>query len=503
MRIAVFFPLNEGTGINTYPATVAVPANGAYPLLRDTNLPFDELYSGIYATQTVANAGYWSFVTNSPGLSAMIDIDDIVEQDGGTLAHDFTSGDCTIEMFIRPDATYDNYLYLACQHATGGTGSIMWVMLTSRQLKMELLPEGASSRLSRTSSALSAEEWHHVALVFDRAAQTVSQYVDYSLSGQLTEFRQDVSVDTSKYSRYLQLFGGYGHGHNQQMRGGVDGVRLTKRALKPWEFMKKGTVETEPVGRMRAWISFDGDYTVKPRTNDIPVGVASSGATCDPAVPGVLIEDGRGNRLVETNSASAAFPGSLFFARNVLTDPIDMREHTLEFFVRFDEIPTQDYMNLVRFNEGTSSGGDVVYGVRYRSSGDKLSLRIDTVSSAQKDEVSGHFNQGKEFSDSGIADGRWHHVALTFTPDYTTSASYPNGKTTIAFYKDRKYVGYVVAKGILRTVGGGELSNTSFTIGSTAFHGNIDEVRVTQGVLQVADMMHATHVKHGFSLVVR
>ena len=342
-----------------------------------------------------------------------------------------------------------------------------------------------------------------MALVFDREAQTVSQYVDYSQTGQLTGFLQNASVDTNKYSRYLQLFGGYGHSNNQQMRGGVDGVRLTKRALKPWEFLKKGPVEPEPVGRTRAWISFDGDYTVKPRTNEIPVGVASSGATCGTAVPGVLIEDGRGNRLVETNSASAAFPGSLFFARNVLTDPIDMREHTLEFLVKFDEIPTSDYMNLVRFNEGTSSGGDVVYGVRYRYSGDKLSLRIDTVSSAQKDEVSGHFNQGKEFSDSGIADGRWHHVALTFTPDYTTSASYPNGKTTIAFYRDRKYVSSAEAKGILRTVGGGELSNTSFTIGSAAFHGNIDEVRVTQGVLQVADMMHATHVKRGFSLVVR
>ena len=494
------FPLNEGGGTNTYPATVAI---NAYPVLENDDLPFENIHAGIMATQTVENTGYWNFVTNSPGLSAMIDVDDLVEQEGGTLAHDFSSGSCTIEMFIRPEASYAHSMYLACQHITGGSGGIMWLLLNNRTLKMELQPDvpGSSRRNNTTTFALSAGEWHHVALVFDRDAQTVAQYVDYNEAGKLTDFLLDASVDTTRYSRYLQLFGGYGHSNNQQMQGAVDGVRLTKHALKPWEFLKKGAVESEPVGRVRAWISFDGDYAVKPRTNDIPAGVASDGTGFGQSVPGILVEDGVGNTLIETNRNSLALPGTVQFPHNVLLDSIDMRTHTLEFYMKFDEIPASDYMTLVRFNEGPSSGGDVVYGVRYRYGNDKLSLRVDTVSSAQKDAVPGHFNQGVEFSDSGLADGKWHHVALTFTPDETVTETYPRGKTTIAFYRDRKYISSGTARGILRTVGGGEISATSLTVGSTGLAGNIDEVRISQGVLSVDEMMHARRPKRG--LVVR
>jgi hypothetical protein len=486
--------INAAGGTTVYPATLAVDSNGAYPQLMTDNLPHDHLHSGVLATDFCANSGYWNFVTNALGKSAMIDVDDVRALEDGTLIHDFTSHSCTIEMFVRPETSYAHNIYLACQHAAGGAGSLMWQLTQNRHVKLEALGVGETARRTINSSYLTGGKWHHIALVFDREAKTAEIFIDYEAAGRLDDFLLVSSVDDSRYSRYLQLFGGYGHSHNMQMQGGVDDVRLTRRALKSYEFLRKGTAE--PVGRTRAWFSFDGDYTVKPRPNDIPAGTVTSDETgFSTRVPQAVIVDGEENVLSETNRASAVLSKTVKFARNMFADSVDMRSQTLEFFLFLESLPTSDYATVFRFNDAQS--GDVVYSVRINKG--QFDMRIDTVSEKEKEDVKDHFNQGKTFGAGGVAlsDGRWHHVAFTFEPDYDSN------KTLLKMYLDYKYIGSNTANGILRTVGGGELASTSFTIGSTALNGFIDEVRLSQGVLEVKDMLRATRVKLPFAIIIR
>jgi len=492
------YDINESAGTNSYVGEVVVSANGKWPELCTDGLPFTQFHSGIFATTTADNLGYWNFETNSPGLSAMINIDDRVELEDGSVVHDFTSGSSTFEMFIKLAPSLDYSPYLICQHRSNGNGSLWLRLLNSGKIKLSVLPKGGSAMEEHTSSQLSAGEWHHIAVVFDHEKKTTSLYVDYSLINEFTDVIPNSEVDAApKYSPYLQLFGGYGASHPQQMKGAVDSVRLTKRALGPHEFLKKNAVEPEPIGRTRAWISFDGDYLVKPRTNDIPAGTVSSGdVEFSRNVPGAIIVDGDENVLMETNRASAKFPGSLFFRHNLLSDSLDMRSQTLEFYVKMDAPPSSDWMNLVRFNVGASSGGDVVYGVRYRTN-KKLSIRFDAVAESEKIQYPNHFNQGAEFENANLDDGKWHHVALTFDSDEEKS------NTSISFYKDRKFIGTKTVNGLVRTVESGAISSTSFTIGSAALTGYIDEVRLSQGILDVKDMLRATHVKRPFAIIFR
>ena len=487
--------LNTAGGTNVYPASVVLGTGGRLPELCRENLPYGHVHSGILATKYAENTGYWNFVTNAPSMSAMIDVDDLRTLDDGTVVHDLTLSSCTFEMFIRPETKLLSSVYLVCQHATGGTGSIMWSLLNSGYIKMELLGEGESSRRSFTKNdkPLADGNWHHIALVFDREAKTASMYVDYNMVGSFSDFLLNSSV-SSTYSSYLQLFGGYGHNQPQQMQGGVDDVRITKRALQPHEFLTSGMVEPEPIGRTRAWFSFDGDYKVKPRTNDIPAGVAADGAAFETAVPKAVIVDGEGNVLSPTNKASASISRKVEFARNILADSMDMRAQTLEFFIRLDEMPTSDYCNVFRFNDGKTA--DAVYGIRIHKNGD-LDVRIDTAGEKDKDKYPGCFNQGKRFSAPGITAGKWHHVAFMFEP------AYEKNQTLITLYTDYVRVASNTANGILRTVGGGELQSTSFTVGSSSLRGCIDEIRLSQGVLDVKDLMRATRVKLPFAITIR
>ena len=88
-------------------------------------------------------------------------------------------------------------------------------------------------------------------------------------------------------------------------------------------------------------------------------------------------------------------------------------------------------------------------------------------------------------------------MALTFDPDEEKS------NTSISFYKDRKFIGTKTVNGLVRTVESGAISSTSFSIGSPALTGYIDEVRLSQGILDVKDMLRATHVKRPFAIIFR
>ena len=80
-----------------------------------------------------------------------------------------------------------------------------------------------------------------------------------------------------------------------------------------------------------------------------------------------------------------------------------------------------------------------------------------------------------------LADGKWHHIAVTFAPD-------GNGNTLCTFYKDYQQLGSQ------HTFNGemecGDYGTSSMAAGSR-YNGYIDEVRISKGVLTVDQMLHA------------
>ena len=92
---------------------------------------------------------------------------------------------------------------------------------------------------------------------------------------------------------------------------------------------------------------------------------------------------------------------------------------------------------------------------------------------------------------ASVADGRWHHVAVTYEPD-------GNGNTLCKFYRD--YVQLGATKTFTGELECGDHGTSSFAIGSR-YNGYIDEVRISKGVLTVDQMLHVH--KGGLMIVVR
>ena len=90
-----------------------------------------------------------------------------------------------------------------------------------------------------------------------------------------------------------------------------------------------------------------------------------------------------------------------------------------------------------------------------------------------------------------FADGRWHHVAVTYEPN-------GSGNTLCKVYRDYVQVGTNwTFSGELEV---GDHGMSSVAIGA-CYNGYIDEVRVSKGVLTVDQMLHVE--KYGFGIIIR
>ena len=90
-----------------------------------------------------------------------------------------------------------------------------------------------------------------------------------------------------------------------------------------------------------------------------------------------------------------------------------------------------------------------------------------------------------------LADGKWHHIAITFEPD-------GNGNTLCNIYKDYQQLGSQhTFNGELEC---GDYGTSSFAAGSR-YNGYLDEVRISKGVLTVDQMLHVE--KRGLVITIR
>ena len=244
----------------------------------------------------------------------------------------------------------------------------------------------------------------------------------------------------------------------------------------------------------REWIGFEGDLSVEPSDAAVPDGsstattVSMTYSSDVPGVKGGRLVDGNGNVIRGANASSLYFSGAygsgdasadtasqrLFFERNILLEE-DMKSMTLEFFMKGTPGQAKAWATIVRGYgnaNGADTDGERLWGVGYHQTSGSLYVLMDNNGSSQPlyypdDTVS-------------FADGRWHHVAVTYEPD-------GNGNTLCKFYRD--YVQLGATKTFTGELECGDHDTSSVAIDSR-YNGYIDEVRVSKGVLSVDQMLH-------------
>ena len=338
------------------------------------------------------------------------------------------------------------------------------------------------SGYSPSSKPYDDGNWHHVAFVSDASNRIIRTYYDY----------QSVSVDKDVYvpvkKGYSLFVGSKENGAEQFFDGWIDDVRVTKRALRPEEFLT-----THPVGSTTPnslfFADFENNYNFTCASNGYwsvsGRGVANTSAgnvpTFEKTSPGDLLLDGTNGSERVVNDYSVKLNKS--YVEMPVSPLYEQRAFTVEFWAKFtgfiDGNGEHDgtYANLpyhagiLRFNRDSGSEYDWFF---YRVKDNAKGMQIAVRNAAGGIAYLGVFNFGRY-----IADGKWHHYAITFD---TNEA---NTLTTVNVFDDYKQVvgNSQTYAGIYPYTGGHKLqlglgsSNPPFTLGY------INSLRFTRGVL--------------------
>lgn len=353
----------------------------------------------------VANGGY---LYSAGGIA--------VEWQG---ASGYCSGDFTFECFVRIDAD-------AAADGLKGT----YVVCHPKAWMIQFDPNGKGIPQLKTSGwatlgtppAIKDGVWHHLAVVQDRTRGTFRYYLDYRLVSEaayvVTPPENDESYDCFRINNYSR--NGEYNFNLVSKNVAYDEVRLTKRALAPEEFVTTPAFAESLKARMRKFAATIQNGTLvyaacdaALTTNDVN---ELRGETGKPSL--VLRMNGTASPSVGATEGLATVyptgfldaeglenPGCLELESNgrmVMSDTSYLSDDfTLEFFLRCADA------SLL----GTGNNDNDAYLVHQNK---LFYMRMQ--------------NDGRVSCDetyvSGLADGAWHHYAVTYEKDSLTLRYY-------------------------------------------------------------------------------
>ena len=387
---APFFP-NEASPAVAPVVTAYSSTGGKLPVISGM-VPAELVHGGVLATSSKADVGSW-FVgpdAQTAGKSFCVQFDD-TSMNGG--AHLITGGDFTFEMFFRCPAAPSRTSYLLSEGDTlairiNDGGALCCDVVST---------EGTSMTITKNGCADDA--WHHLALVSDRTAQTVTLYIDKEPVQQLTSFVLKSVAGT------FQFGGGWGRNTQREFQNiYLDELRITRRALLAQEFLTLGAAYAESDATTRAFISFENDLQVGPQYGEIPDGMPSaSGVSYSDRVPGKVYTFLSGGTNVSVDnmwSVSFANNGKVAFPRNLLLED-EMEEMTLEFFIKVPTGQVKTWSNVIGLFK--NPGSDIpVWLVSFRTVSGELLVQGRNATDTADQNL--YFGAGSE-----VGDGRWHH----------------------------------------------------------------------------------------------
>ena len=219
---------------------------------------------------------------------------------------------------------------------------------------------------------------------------------------------------------------------------------------------------------------------LSPDTGLVGPGVASartdgSVPVLQSSVPGRIAMDGAAMQDIRDNRKSLRVEGG----KIGWTDLGLFRQpsFTVEFFAKLEHL---DYVaNLIRLTRGESPDGTPAWALFTFSEGTANQLTICAQNASDLFYFSQHDFQ------ASIADGRWHHWALTF--DGTSGT-----QTAITLYRDYEPLCTRTLDSPLNYLN----AVNTLSIGGTStnpchLRGNFDELRVSRGVLPVSAFLRA------------
>lgn len=296
--------------------------------------------------------------------------------------------------------------------------------------------------------------WHHIAVVYDATLGTYSFYLDYSLFHRFTDVSFDDSAHNGKFG-----FGGNEDdtNNNWSMTGGVNGalydeLRITKRALKPTEFITPESIAgADPAMHARfedSWAATaTGRYALVGEPSASGVAFASS------AKPSHEILNASHVKLFDNVRGTALTGGTVTYPANGV---LDLDAGMAECFVKIED--------------GTASDTVILFAQANDPSMPIWRLNANGYYLVQTD--SDTFSGGVS-----VGDGRWHHFAVAWSPDGVDTA--------VTVFWDHEIAASQTLSGVF-SFGTG----AGITLGSAGFSGRIDELRLREGLLGTADQLY-------------
>ena len=296
-------------------------------------------------------------------------------------------------------------------------------------------------------------KWHHVAVIYDPDKGEFRAYFDYVYLG-----RREGSIDSSTVGDNIYISNDKWDQSPRTWK--FDNVRVTRKALKPCEFLTSKHVD----GPTLAWAYFDnGDGSFAQKYDE--AATYSGAATFASRGAGAEVLDAEGNVIRENKGSLRMLSGVASYSRLSLLERTDL---TAELFLRAKAI---------------ADGTDVL-ALTVKDATPVWSLRA--VNGALK-----VFAGGIAVADAGTIPASWTHFAVAFDPAADGSS------TAVKVYRDHEQVDEQSFAGTLAVDG---LKDSSLKIGS--FDGAVDELRFSKGALGVADMLYRPK-PDGMLLIIR
>lgn len=337
---------------------------------------------------------------------------------------------------------------------------------------------------------LNDNEWHHFAVVEGAAAKTVSIWRDRV---RIVEVAVPSTVTANAYANEVAL---------ELVRNNICGkfacIRLTKRALKPQEFLAAVPAVREP-------IAMSGDTLAFYPFDDLPAGRSAIGTTVlnavDPALgvgavslaqatdavalfdadaPARYVFDSGvyGSVPVYTNPASIAFGSAAGRTASVSFQGLatELARHhengqTVEYFLKLDRFV--GYVSSLEFNGGyLNSAGVVTNLVLFMPFSDGAPRQLRYAWGAYG--TAGTVNQDLPYD---LLSNGWHHVAAVVSAD-----------SKVSMYIDYVKRGELALGGTTNEIGLADL-----VLGRNAHHGKYSCLRVTKRALGTDEFLRASN----------
>ena len=427
-----------------------------------TNIvPGDSIRSGIYMADSAVNGGAIHLPVTGEGA-----------HDGVSFLltdpqHLITASNFTYEAFVKTDrqATKPADSEFADSFCIFQAG-YMKILINGSFNQLLFRYVGSLGMKDKYVPRIDDGLWHHVAYVHDAAEETVTGYVDYK-----QVMKEVMGKNGSNTDIHLS---GESSGY-QTLPGCLDEVRITRRALKVTEFL---TTHDCLTGTTLAHADFEDDMNLSPDTGLIGEGVASArtngvAPTLSSSVPGRIALDGASMQDVRGNRKSLRIDGGKigWTDLGLLRRP----SFTVEFFAKLEHLDS--VANLIRLSRSEAADGHPAWALFTFADG-----TADQLTVCAQDANDLFYFPAYTFGGS-IADGRWHHWALTF--DGTSGTN-----TVITLYRDYVSQGSRTLTTPLNYL---DVVNT-LSFGGTSsnpchIRGNFDELRVSEGVLPTDKFM--------------